>query len=104
MRGSGHIGLGAASLDEAKAQLAEKRLQIAIVDEDFDGPGVGWVLAEYIREHVLVRVKVIVLVRQHPHQYFGSEEFAGKFDWIMGFPISEEQLLHELNRKWPTTN
>ena len=98
MREGGHVDLGAASLDEAKAQLVERQPQIALVDEDFDGPGGGWALAEYIREHVPVRVKVIMLVRQRPQEYLGNEGFTG-FDWIMSFPISKAQLLHELDRK-----
>lgn len=89
------------SLSEAKSHLDEMRFQIAVIDEDFDGPGTGWGLAESVRKYLASDVKIIVLVRGEYHEYFESTEFEGKFDWVMGFPISPEQLLHELNRKWP---
>ena len=89
------------SLSKVKSHLDEMQFQIAVIDEDFDGPSTGWKLAEGIRKCLTSDVKIIVLVRGDYHEYFESKEFEGKFDWVMGFPISPEQLLHELNRRWP---
>jgi len=95
----GHEVVVVDSLDKAHSHLNETQFQIAVIDEDFDGPNTGWKLAEGIRRHVTSDLKIIVLTRGDYHKYFESKEFEGKFDWVMGFPISSEQLLHELTRK-----
>lgn len=89
------------SLDKAHFHLDETQFQIAVIDEDFAGPNTGWKLAESIQRCITSDLKIIVLTRGEYHEYFENKEFEGKFDWVMGFPISPEQLLHELNRKRP---
>jgi DNA-binding NtrC family response regulator len=95
---STHMLIITGSLGEVIAHLSEMQIQIAVIDEDFDGLGTGWMLAESIRRHLASSVKIIMLVRGRPHKYYKSKEFEGKFDWVMSFPISDEQLLHELER------
>jgi DNA-binding response OmpR family regulator len=97
----GHKLVVADSLSDAQSYLDETQFQIAVIDEDFDGPSTGWKLAERIRRCLTPDLKIIVLTRGDHNKYFESKYFEGKFDWVMGFPISAEQLLHELNRKWP---
>ena len=95
----GHEVVVVDSLSRAHSCLDETQFQIAVIDEDFDGPNTGWKLAESIRRCLTSDLKIIVLTRGDYHEYFESKEFEGKFNWVMGFPISPEQLLHELNRK-----
>ena len=87
------------SLGKAHSYLNETQFQVAVIDEDFNGANTGWELAESIRKHPTSDLKIIVLTRGDYHKYFESKEFEGKFDWVMDFPISPEQLLHELTRK-----
>ena len=101
---SSHAAISTSSLTGARTWLGKMLFHIAVVDEDFDGPGTGWILAKHIRQQLPPDVKIVMLVRSCPQEYFENKELAGRFDWIMAFPISGEQLLHELDRKWPTTS
>jgi hypothetical protein len=91
----------AGSLGETIASYGKKQLQVAVIDEDFDGPGTGWILAERIRKCSDPGVKIVVLVRGDYYTYYSSSEYEGRFDWILAFPIAPGELLHEVERKWP---
>ena len=89
------------SLSEALVRIHEIEFRIAVIDEDFDGVGTGWLLAESIRKHLISKVKIIVLGSERSNKYFTDETFKGKFDWVLTFPVSKDQFLYELDRKWP---
>lgn len=95
----GHEVVIVDSLSKAHSCLNDKIFQIAVIDEDFAGPSTGWKLAGSIQRCRTSNIKIIVLVRGDYNKYFESKKFKGKFNWVMGFPISPEQLLHELNRE-----
>lgn len=90
-----------ACLSQALVQLDKKPVRIVLIDQDFDDVNVGWVLAERVRQQT-PETKVVVFVSGPPQKYFAGEQFKGKFDWVMSFPISKEQLIDELDRRWPT--
>lgn len=92
------------ALAEAIVHLDETRFQIAIIDEDFDGADSGWLLAKKIREKRIPCVKIVILGSRAPQDYYQSEQYKGRFDWVMSLPISYEQLLSELDRKWPISD
>jgi hypothetical protein len=101
IRQGNHKLIIADSLNEAISSSGDKRFQVAVIDEDFDGPGTGWVLAESIRKCSDPGVKIVVLVRGDYYAYYSSSEYEGRFDWILAFPIAPGELLHEVERKWP---
>lgn len=92
------------SLNEAIARISETRFQIAVIDEDFDGTGSGWLLTEMVRKHRIPDAKIIVLGSEHLQEYYENKKYKGKFDWIMRLPVSDEQLLSELDREWPISD
>ncbi|SRR3989304_114780 len=89
------------SMVKAEKAIVETQFQIAVIDENFDGLETGWLLAKKIKKYFDPDVKVIMLVEKSHRNYFdsGRNEFRENVDWVMVFPISEEQLLHELDRR-----
>jgi len=80
IRQGNHKLIIADSLNETISSSGDKRFQVAIIDEDFDGPGTGWVLAESIRKCSDPGVKIVVLVRGDYYAYYSSREYEGRFD------------------------
>ena len=66
--------------------------QFALIDEDFDGLQTGWKLARNIRQ-TSESVKIVMVVRKNP-----EHDLMLLYDVTIGFPISEEQLVGEINR------
>lgn len=67
-------------------------VQLTLIDEDFDGLQTGWKLARSIKQtgH---SIKIVMIVRRNP-----EHNLISLYDVTMGFPISEEQLVGEINR------
>jgi|GEM_PF-5025368 len=88
------------SVPDAKQTRNASQFHVAIIDEDFDGKGSGWKLAQQLRTQSIA-IKVIVLCRNKnaARQYFSDEKYAALFDWLLPFPISGEQLLGEIERR-----
>lgn len=67
-------------------------IQLALIDEDFDGLQAGWKVARYIRQtgHP---IKIVMIVRKNP-----KHDFISLYDVTLGFPISEDELIGEIRR------
>jgi len=87
------------SLDDVLALVNEQWPQVALVDEDFDGPDTGWSLVKMIRE-THAEMKVILLTRGDYYQVYDLHSgLTQKVDWIMHYPISDVQVLSEIRRR-----
>lgn len=89
------------SLPEAVEHLNTIATKLAVIDEDFDGAGTGWLLAKDIREHHDKQMKIIMLVRGSYHQYVDAEskQFIYNVDWIKRYPFSKDEIAEEVQRR-----
>ena len=75
------------------------KVDIAFIDEDFDGTDSGWVLASRMRE-AENKVKIVMLVNRNFREYQESK-FKLYYDWIMRYStLSAEQIFSEIERPW----
>jgi DNA-binding response OmpR family regulator len=90
----------ASSIESALSALESEDYQVALIDEDFVAAGEGWTLARTIRQQFSAGFVILMLVRGSHSQYAGSErgEFLYKVNWIMPYPVSEEEILHNIER------
>jgi DNA-binding NtrC family response regulator len=86
------------SIKSALSALESKVYRLALIDEDFVSAGEGWTLAKLIRQRFGPNLVMLMLVRGSYRDYFDSEEFLSKVDWIMHYPISEEEILGNVER------
>lgn len=70
-----------------------ENINFALVDEDFDGPQTGWILATEIRkaEH---SSKIVMIVRKN-----ATHDQLPLYDVTIGFPITVDELIAEIKQK-----
>lgn len=69
-----------------------KDIHVALIDEDFDGPETGWVLASSLRK--ADNYKIVMIVRSNP-----TSDKIPLYDTILSYPISESELLNMIKDK-----
>ncbi len=79
------------SLEEAVGN----NIQLALIDEDFNGLQTGWELATHIRQYI-PQAKIVMIVRKNP-----SLDLKLLYDVTLRFPIGEDELIKECQRPWP---
>jgi hypothetical protein len=89
------------TLEEAETCLLPSRFSVALSDEDAYVTDIGWLLAHKIREQLGTPTKIVMLTNKPYNAYFkpSTTSLRENVDWILVFPISEEQILHEVERR-----
>ena len=88
----------ASSIQGALSALESEFFQLTLIDEDFESAGEGWALAKTIRRRFSLSLVILMLVWGSYRQYFDSPHFLSIADWIMHFPVSEEEILGNVER------
>jgi DNA-binding response OmpR family regulator len=90
--------LAFSKLEEVLSSLNKLQFDAAVIDDNFDGAGTGWELAENIR-HSFGSHPVIIIIdtSRNTNTYSHLTKLEGQIDWIMSTPFSAEELLTKIN-------
>jgi DNA-binding response OmpR family regulator len=88
----------ASSIESALSALESEIHQLALIDEDFLAAGEGRTLAEDIRHRFGPSLVILMLVRGSYRDYFDSGDLWSTVDWIMHYPVSDEEILGNIER------
>lgn len=92
LEGVGEIVFAIQALSKLDQNLIAN-INLALIDEDFDGLQTGWVLASEIRG-IAHAVKIVMIVRKNPNY-----DQLHMYDVTIGFPLTVEGLISEVKRK-----
>lgn len=88
------------SLDEALDVLQEhSRIDIAIIQEDFDMPDTAWVVARVLRHRFGFDTRIVIWIDGRNEDYDLVRRWMGLFDWVLMNNRSAmvAHLLHEFD-------